>query len=202
MQNQEYRVWMNTDYNVNELKQITIKKGASADKYIDRVSARLENIINGAREQYLSQINSVRQATNGSLTLGFIAVIFVCAVGFIIYWMISIKSRMLQIGTMRALGMSFNEVFNMVIWEQILLCAAAVVVGIVSGILSGILFSPLLQSAFGSMGQMPPYVVSINFVDIIKLLVLIALLISVSVGAAVMILKQIKAATAIKLGEE
>ena len=109
---------------------------------------------------------------------------------------------MLQIGTMRALGMSFDEVFNMVIWEQILLCFAAVVVGLVSGILSGILFSPLLQSAFGSMGEMPPYVVSISFADIIKLLILIALLIAVSVGAAVMILKRIKAATAIKLGEE
>ncbi len=200
--NQEYSVWLNTDFDVNTLKNMTIKLGASADDYRDRVSARLDNIINGAREQYLSQINSVRQATNGSLTLGFIAVIFVCAVGFIIYWLISIKSRMLQIGTMRALGMSFDEVFNMVIWEQILLCAAAVIVGLGSGILSGILFSPLLQSAFGRMGEMPPYIVSINFVDIIKLLILIALLIGVSVGAAVMILKRIKAATAIKLGEE
>ncbi len=200
--NQRYSVWMNTDYSVSELKQLTIKLGATADSYNDRVSARLENIINGAREQYLSQINAVRQATNGSLTLGFISVIFVCAVGFIIYWMISIKSRMLQIGTMRALGMSFNDVYHMILWEEVLLCAASIVVGLISGIASGFLFAPLLQSAFGEMGQMPPYVISINFVDILKLLVLIALLIAVSVVAAIFILKRIKAATAIKLGEE
>lgn len=200
--NQEYKVWMNTDYSVTELKKITIELGAKANSYYDRVSARLENIVNGSRERYLSQINAVRQATNGSLTLGFVSVIFVCAVGFIIYWIISIKSRMLQIGTMRALGMSFNEVYHMILWEELLLCAAAVVVGLISGIISGIMFSPLLQSAFCEMGQMPPYVVSINFIDILKLIILIALLIGVSVGAAIMVLKRIKAATAIKLGEE
>ena len=117
--NQEYKVWMNTDLTVPELKSLTIKLGARADNYNDRVSSRLDNVINGKREQYLSGINSVRQATNGSLTLGFISVVFVCAVGFMIYWMISIKSRMLQIGTMRALGMSFNEVYRIVIWEEI-----------------------------------------------------------------------------------
>ena len=200
--NQEYKVWMNTDLTVPELKSLTIKLGAKADNYNDRVSSRLENIVNGKREQYLSDINSVRQATNGSLTLGFISVVFVCAVGFMIYWMISIKSRMLQIGTMRALGMSFNEVYRMVVWEEILICGAAIVVGIVSGIASGFMFSPLLQSAFTEMGQMPPYVVTMNFIDIIKLLVLIVLLIASSFVAANYMIKSIRATTAIKLGEE
>ena len=200
--NQNYKVWMNTDLSVKELKDLTIKLGATSDNYYDRVSSRLENVVNGKREQYLSQINSVRQATNGALTLGFMSVILVCAVGFIIYWMISIKSRTLQIGTMRALGMSFNEVYRMIIWEEILLCGASVVIGVISGIISGFMFSPLLQSAFSDMGQMPPYVVTINFIDILKLLILISLLILLSVGAANYMLKRIKSTTAIKLGEE
>ena len=73
---------------------------------------------------------------------------------------------MLQIGTMRALGMSFAEVYRMILWEEVLICAAAVVVGIVSGVISGFMFSPLLQSAFTDMGQMPPYVVTMNIIDI------------------------------------
>ncbi len=200
--NLPYSVWMNTDKSVNELKLLTVKLGANADNIEDKASARLTNIVNGAKEKYLGQINPLRQATNGSLTFGFIAVMFICAVGFIIYWMISIKSRTLQIGTMRALGMSFREVYEMVLWEQLLICIASVFLGIISGICSGYLFSPLLQSAFGKIGEMPPYQTMFEFIDIIKLLILVLVLIGISIFAGIMMLKKIKATTAVKLGEE
>jgi ABC-type antimicrobial peptide transport system permease subunit len=103
---------------------------------------------------------------------------------------------------MRALGMSFKDVYEMILWEQVLLCLASVVIGIFSGLLAGALFAPLLQSAFGQMGQMPPYEVAFSFVDIIKLIILTIVLIGVSLGAGTIMLKRIKAATAIKLGEE
>lgn len=200
--NQPYSVWMNTDKSVSELKLLTVKLAANADKYEDKASARLINIINGAREKYLGQINPIRQATNGSLTLGFISVIVICMIGFVIYWMISIKSRILQIGTMRALGVTFREVYEMILWEQLLICLASVVIGIISGFVTGYLFAPLLQSAFGTMGQMPPYQFAFEFNDFFKLIILVLLLISVSLTTAIIMLKNIKASTAIKLGEE
>ncbi len=200
--NQPYSVWMNTDKSVNELKFLTVKLAANADKYEDKASARLTNIVNGAREKYLGQINPIRQATNGSLTLGFISVIFICMIGFVIYWIISIKSRILQIGTMRALGVTFREIYEMILWEQLLICLASVILGIVSGFTTGYLFAPLLQSAFGTMGQMPPYQFAFEFNDIFKLIILVLLLIGVSIATAIILLKNIKASTAIKLGEE
>ncbi len=196
-ENLPYKVWMNTDKTVSELKQITISKGVEF-----KTSARLVNIVNGAREVYLGEINPIRQAVNGSLSLGFIAVILICAIGFIIYWAISIKSRTLQIGTMRALGMSFKDVFKMIMLEEGLLCILPLVLGIAAGILSGFLFTPLLQSAFESMGQMPEYKVLFETSDLVKLLVLFAILIAITVVAAIVMLKRIKAASAIKLGEE
>lgn len=200
--NMSYSVWMNTDKSVNDLKILTVKLGAEAENLQDKTSTRLTNIVNGTKEKYMGQINPLRQATNGSLTFGFIAVMFICAVGFIIYWMISIKSRTLQIGTMRALGMSFKEVYQMVLWEQILICFASLFLGIISGVVSGFMFSPLLQSAFGTMGDMPPYKTMFEIADIIKLLILILILIIISVCAGIVMLKKIKATTAVKLGEE
>jgi len=187
----KYQVWMNTDKSVDELKTF------ASDNYL-----KLENIKNGARERYLSTINSVRQATNGSLTLGFIAVIAVCIIGFVIYWVLSIKSRTLQIGTMRALGMSLKNVYAMVVWEQILLCTASIILGIASGIITGVMFAPLLQSAFGTMGGMPPYVLAYSLIDILKLVFAIAMIIVAGTASAFAMLKHIKAASAIKLGEE
>lgn len=199
--NPDYSVWMNTDLSIAELEHLTMEIGARGDVG-ERIRVYLDNVINGKQEQYLSQIDSVRQATNGSLTLGFISVIFVCAIGLVVYWVISLKSRMLQIGTMRALGMSFKNIKSMVFLEEILLCASAIIVGLVAGIISGYIFSPLLQSAFSEMGQMPPYVITISFNDIFKLLILVTLLIIISTKAVTYMLKKIKATTALKLGEE
>lgn len=189
--NEPYQVWMNTTQSVSAMKKL-------ATKYF----ARIKNVQDGARAVYLSEINALRQATNGALTLGFIAVLIVCTIGFAIYWILSIKSRTLQIGTMRALGMSVSNVYNMIIWEQVLLCVASILLGIVAGILSGVMFAPLLQSAFETMGQMPPYRVGINFMDFLKLLAFIVLLIGAGLMVALTMLKRINAAAAIKLGEE
>ncbi len=195
--NLPHQVWMNTDKSITELKRLTIERGAQKG-----TSARLENVINGKREVYLGEINPVRQAVNGSLSLGFIAVMLICAIGFIIYWMISIKSRTLQIGTMRALGMSFKNIFSMIMCEECLLCVSSIVLGVGAGILSGVLFAPLLQSAFTQMGQMPPYRIMFQLTDLIKLAIIIIVLLAVSIVAASIMLKRIKAASAIKLGEE
>lgn len=189
--NQPYQVWMNTEQDIRDIKNMAIA-----------YFARLRNIQDGKQAAYLSQINSVRQATNGSLTLGFIAVLAVCTIGFAIYWVLSIKGRSLQIGTMRALGMSVRDVYSMILWEQILLCLASVLLGLVIGSISGIMFAPLLQSVFGAGGQMPPLQVSIHLADIVKICVFIVVLIASGLGVSLMMLKRINAAAAIKLGEE
>ena len=46
------------------------------------------------------------QGTNGILTMSFIIILVLCAAGYLIYWLISIKSRELLFGVLRAMGMS------------------------------------------------------------------------------------------------
>ena len=50
----------------------------------------------------------VIQGTNGILTVGFIVVLVLCAVGFLIYWVLSIQARTLQFGIFRAMGMTMR----------------------------------------------------------------------------------------------
>ena len=61
----------------------------------------------------------VFQATNGILTVGFIVVLVLAAAGFLIYWILSIRSRQLQFGIFRAMGMSMREVLGMLASEQL-----------------------------------------------------------------------------------
>ena len=189
--NLPYEAWLNTSQNTAYFRQLAIKNGG-----------RITSVVNGAKEIYISSINGIRQAINGSLTMGFISVMVVALIGFTIYWIISIKNRTLQIGTMRALGMSLTQVNEMILSEQGLICILPIILGVVCGLAGGIMFAPLLQSAFDTIGSMPPYTVAFSIADMIKLALTVILLVAIGTVTAMSMLKKIKAASAIKLGEE
>lgn len=193
VQNLEYQAWLKTDkvFSATEMSKIMIDRGM-----------QVKSIVNTKAEYENSQTSAVRQATNGALTLGFLVIILVCAIGFIIYWVLSIKGRVLQIGTMRALGMPIRQVYQMIFWEQLLLAGAGVLLGIVLGGAASSLFVPMLQTAFGAADQVPPFHIVSAAADFIKIYAFIAALLALGMGLALFMLRQIKAAAAIKLGEE
>ena len=66
-----------------------------------------------------------------------------CIIGFLIYWILSIKSRTLQFGILRAMGMSFREIIAMILYEQILVSGVAIIIAVVIGSVASDLFVPL-----------------------------------------------------------
>ncbi len=54
-------------------------------------------------------------------TLSFILSLIVCSVGFLLYWVMTLKQRELQFGIYRAMGMRMREVKAMLLNEQIFL---------------------------------------------------------------------------------
>jgi putative ABC transport system permease protein len=66
------------------------------------------------------------QGTNGILTVGFVVVLIVCTVGFLIYWILSIRSRELLFGIFRAMGMTMKEILKMLFNEQIFISGISV----------------------------------------------------------------------------
>ena len=96
------------------------------------------------------------QGTNGVLTLGFIVILLVCAVGFLIFWILSILSRSLQIGVFRAMGMSKLEVFRMLIQEQLFLSVIPILIGLIIGNIVSKLYVPLIQIAYTTSEQIIP----------------------------------------------
>lgn len=55
---------------------------------------------------------------NGALTLGFVVIMLMTVIGFLIYWIISIRSRTLQFGVLRAMGVTFREVIATLGWNS------------------------------------------------------------------------------------
>lgn len=164
---------------------------------------------NGLYTDWSKDVNSILEAkrldaqyrgTHGALSLGFIVIILVCAVGFIIYWILSIKSRALQFGVLRAMGLTENSVIGILVLEQILLSGVAVIVGFALGIFTSQLFVPILQSAF--TGSVPPQAVMMLTGDLAKVGICIGVMLIVGLGVIGWLIKKINITAAIKLGED
>lgn len=142
------------------------------------------------------------QGLNGALTLGFIIIMIMCVIGFLIYWILSIKSRTLQFGILRAMGMSYREIIAMIIYEQLLVSGVAVVFSIIIGGIASDLFVPLFRAMFTAQSKMLPFSVTALRSDYIKIYILILLMLGVGFAVLGRIISKIKISQALKLGED
>ena len=144
----------------------------------------------------------VLQGTNGILTVGFIVVLLLCSVGFLIYWILSIQSRSLQFGIFRAMGMSMREVFTMLINEQVFISGLSIATGAVVGHLTAMLYMPLIQLAYASSDNALPLEVISLPADNIRLFAVIGVVMLACMIILGALISHMKIAQALKLGED
>ena len=144
----------------------------------------------------------VFQGTNGILTVGFICILLLCTIGFLIYWILSIQSRTLQFGIFRAMGMTMKEIFAMLIHEQIFITGISIGAGVLVGVLASKLFVPMIQIAHSSADQVLPLEIVSAASDYVRLFIVIGTAILVCMAILVGLISRIKISQALKLGED
>ena len=146
--------------------------------------------------------DAVLQGTNGIFTVGFIVALVLCTVGFLIYWILSVRSRELQFGIFRAMGMSMGDIIHMLINEHLFISGGSILAGVVTGILTARLFIPLIMIAYSSSDYSIPLRIINDPGDFIRLGVIIGLMILVCLMILGVIIRGMKIAQALKLGED
>ncbi len=144
----------------------------------------------------------ILQGTNGMLSVSFLTAVMICALGFLIFWIISIRSRTLQFGVSRALGMTKIGIMLMLVTEQILVSGVAVMAGILIGKIGSLLFVPMLALNYSSSDEIVPFgMIALNS-DLVRIVLLMGSVLFVCFGVlSLMVIKQ-KIDRAVKLGEE
>ncbi len=142
------------------------------------------------------------QGTNGSLTLGFIITILISTVGFLIYWILSIKQRFLQFGILRAMGLSKKSVIGMLLCEQALISGTAVIVGVAVGKLTSMLFIRLFEVVYSAEQQLLPFKVVEYRADYLRLYAVVTFMLITCFAVLGKIISRIKINQVIKLGED
>ncbi len=192
-QPQPYEVWitLKEDAEPSEVADWIKEKDVKVEKYIDRRT----DVKNELEDPLL-------QGTNGVLTMGFLVMILLCGVGYLIYWIMSIRSREMIFGVLRAFGMHKKELFHMLMLEQIFSGILSILVGIGIGKLASGMFVPMLQMAYAADDQVLPMQLYTNPSDMIRLYTALAAVMAVCLLVLLIMVFKLNVAKALKLGEE
>jgi len=142
-----------------------------------------------------------RQGILGLLSVGFLASAVLTVLGFLIHSFLSFRRRYIELGILRAIGLSVTQMAAALGLEQLALIAAGVGVGTGLGVLASYLFIPFLQVRGGPHPQTPPFVVEIAWGDIAAVVAIFAAMLLGAVAGLVWLLVRMRIAQAVKLGE-
>jgi putative ABC transport system permease protein len=126
----------------------------------------------------------------------------ISAVGFLIYWVMSIKKRALQFGIFRAMGLPMPKIIGMLVTEQFLITGTSIISGVFVGSLAGSIFVPLLQLVYSAEQQVPPFRVVTLAGDYARLYLIVAFILLVAFIVLWRIITRINISQALKLGED
>lgn len=142
-----------------------------------------------------------RQGLFGVLSVGFLASAFLTVLGFFLYALFSFRRRFIELGTLRAIGLSPGQMTTFLAWELAFLILLGLGAGTYLGALISQIFIPSLQVGADVQSMTPPFQVEIAWQAIWRIYILFALLFVVALSVLVAFLLRMKVFQAIKLGE-
>jgi len=138
----------------------------------------------------------------GILSIGFMVAAILTVLGFLLYSFLSFQRRLLQMGILRAIGLSSRQLFVLLMFEQVFLILLGVAAGTGFGVWTSDLFIPFLQVSADATGQIPRFVVETAWVDIGRIYVVLGLMLGVGLLVMVALLRRMRVYQAVKLGEQ
>jgi putative ABC transport system permease protein len=161
-----------------------VKSWASADRNIRAEQARPE-----------------RQGLFGLLSVGFVASALLTVLGFLLYALFSFRRRFIEMGMLRAIGLSVRQMVSLLAAELAFLVLIGIGAGTVVGVFASRLFVPFLKIGAASQTLYPPFQVEIAWMSILQIYILFAILFMAALAVLSRLLLRMKIFQAIKLGE-
>ena len=148
-----------------------------------------------------TQRSPQRQGLFGLLSVGFIAAAILTVLGFLLYVLFSFRRRFIEMGVLRAIGLSSPQMVWLLAWELVFLTLMGGLIGTGLGSWASAWFIPNLQVDTGATSGIPPVLVELAWNAVARIYVLFALLFVVALVTLGLILRRMRIFQAIKLGE-
>jgi putative ABC transport system permease protein len=187
-----YDVWVRTDPSLTEEALLDGAKSLG-------ITVMRANSARGIIDE--EQLKPERQGVFGLLSVGFMAAAFLTVLGFLIYSFVSFTQRYIELGVLRAIGLSVGQMGVFLVAEQLTLVATGALAGTALGVLVSRLFIPFFQVQTGAHPFTPPFVVQIAWQEIVYIYVVFGAMFVLAVFALLLSLRRMRVFEAIKLGE-
>jgi len=191
-----YQVWLKTEPGL-DLARLQ-EHSTSADGTV-----RLNNVvIDSALTQIeTEQARPQRQGLFGVLSVGFFAAGLLTVLGFLLYALFSFRRRFIELGVLRAIGLSYGQMVSYLAWELAFLILMGIGAGTFLGVGAASWFIPYLQLGYGEAAYIPPYIIEISWPAILQIYSLFGIVFVLGLVGLVIMLQRMKISQAIKLGE-
>ena len=192
----DYDVWLKLDKDVQVQSVIDKLRRASQREllWVDVRSNAKEEV-----QQMLEQPEWV--GLFGILNVGFILTGLMSGIGFLLYATASMRRRFIQIGILQAIGLPNRQMITSLILEQVLLMITAILGGALVGLVTAKLYIPGLQIGQASGSLVPPFVLSIGWVETAWLCLIFGLMLVITITITIYNLVHIRIFQAVKMGE-
>jgi putative ABC transport system permease protein len=205
-----HEVWLGTTRDANPEGIVYAVRGYSIllDQQADQ-SKLVENGLNTLVKDWASadlnirteQRRPERQGLFGLLSIGFVASALITVLGFFLYALFSFRRRFIEMGMLRAIGLSLRQMIALLAAELAFLIALGISVGTALGVFASKLFVPFLQIGASIQAQYPPFQIEYAWLSIFQIYILFVILFVAALGVLSALLIHMKIFQAIKLGE-
>lgn len=205
-----HQVWLRTAASADGERIVQAVRGFTVllDPKADRehivengLNTFVDEWANTPREIAAEQRRPERQGLFGLLSVGFATSALLTVLGFLLYALFSFRRRFIELGMLRAVGLSAGQMTTLLAAEL----AFLVLIGIGAGTLLGVevsrVFIPYLQVGAEAAARFPPFVVAIAWPSIFQIYLLFGLLFIAALGVLAALLLRMKIFQAVKLGE-
>jgi putative ABC transport system permease protein len=149
----------------------------------------------------VEQSQPERQGLFGLLSAGFLAAAALTVLGFLVYAIVSFRRRFIELGMLRAVGLSVTQMALFLAGEQAIVILTGAGLGTVLGILASQIFIPFLQIGASKAAMVPPFVVQIAWGQMWTIYAVFGAMFLIAVGVLIALLIRMKVFEAVKLGE-
>ncbi len=142
-----------------------------------------------------------RQGLFGFLSVGFAAAALLTVLGFLLYAFFSFRRRFIELGVLRAVGLSVSQMTVLLASELAALILVGAAAGTLLGAVASELFIPFLQVGAGPAARVPPFVVIIAWPTVLRIYGLMGLLFVITLFLLAALLLRMRIFQAVKMGE-
>ena len=187
-----YRVWLATEEAIDP---------DVLTSSLDDLGYKVLAIEDAHSELAQAQARPARVGLFGFLSVGFIAVALLSMLALVIYSALSFRQRFIQLGILRAMGLSTSQLVISLGSEQVTVTTAGIALGSYLGLLSSYLFIPFYQIGYDQADLIPPFIVQIAWNDVALLVLAMLMMVLVAAVGTLWLLVRMKTFQAVKMGE-